>query len=602
MFTLVLLIEYLLQTLKMRPFFLLLLFLLGLQVLAIAQPENDDCANAFPLNAMNGGCFFNATMVNATQTLPAANCQSALVQDIWFSFVADSSFHQVSVNPTSGMDAVVEVRKGDTCTGMFVACIDEGGGDGAVENLALNDLTVGTTYFIRVYDFTGVGSKPSSWNLDICISGFEPTQPPSIQLISPKGREELEAGSVLNIQANVTGVIAGKELQFSKDNGKNWEIIYQSSSPNPNFKYDWIIPSINSDSCLLKAVIFQLGVAYESEIESPFSIFTNEHPRFKLDQELSHLYWPFYNPNMIENGPQHVPSTWQNQEEGILITKEDVVNTWFFLNDHYWQSSDRWHHSGDNCFAQDWNFINGGNSDCGMYFFSPMAGKVLFTKDACLNFDCANPTCTSGCGNYIVVQSTDDPSYVYRACHFSELNPTIQEGTVLESGDWVARVGNEGSSSAAHVHFVLYKNLEEGDIATLASGSTLSSNRDPSINPENLTDLCFDKAANFRFDVPLDNPSTNLPVVHFEPVYQLKVFPNPNQGIFKMSLNTPAKQFMEIAIFDPLGRKVFSDYRLSYQKDELIDMEINTSISGLYIAQVRFDQEVVLAKFLIRKY
>ncbi len=585
----------------MRFFFILSIIFI-FQFSLLAQPANDDCQQAISLDAANGGCFFNATMVNATQSLPAANCNSALIQDIWFSFQADSTFHQISVNPSSGMDAVIEVRKGNACEGAFVACIDEGGGDGAVENLALNNLEVGTNYFIRIYDFTGVGSKPTSWNLDVCVSGFEPSEPPSIQLVSPNSGEALEAGIIMNIKANVTGVISGKELQFSKDNGRNWEVIYQSSSPNPNFVYDWIVPSINSDSCLIKAIIFQLGEAYESITEKPFSIFTATNPRFKLDQELTHLYWPFYNPSLFADSDFHVPSTWQNQEEGILITQEDVVNTWFFLNDHYWQSSGRWHHSGDNCFAQDWNFINGGNSDCGMYFFSPMAGKVLFTKDACFNNDCGNPTCTSGCGNYIVVQSTEDPSFVYRACHFSQLNPDISAGTILSEGDWVAKVGNEGSSSAAHVHFVLYKNLEEEDIATLASGSTLTSNRDASIDPNKITDLCFDKAANFRFDVALNNQITNIPTVRYEPVHQLKIFPNPNNGVFRMSLNANANQFVEIAIFDPIGRRIYEEKRAQYFKEEIIDIRLNASTQGMYVVRMRFDQEVVMEKFILSKY
>ena len=88
------------------------------------QPSNDHCDEAIVLNEENGGCFFNANLINATKSLETANCNSALVQDIWFSFQADSSFHQVSVNPSNGMDAVVEVRTGPSCNGTFLACID----------------------------------------------------------------------------------------------------------------------------------------------------------------------------------------------------------------------------------------------------------------------------------------------------------------------------------------------------------------------------------------------------------------------------------------------------------------------------------------------
>lgn len=578
-------------------FFFFLFLLLPTHLLA--QPENDNCTNAIALNSINGGCYFNANLINATKSLPAENCNSALVQDIWFSFIADSTFHRVSVNPSSGMDAVLEVRSGDSCNGDFLACIDQGGGDGAVENLALNNLVKGNTYFIRIYDFTGSGIKPSTWQLDVCVSGFEPTEVPDIQLINPKGGETFEAGSILTVQAEVKGVISGKEVAFSKDNGASWEIIWQSSSPNPFFEFDWFVPSINAEKCLIKTTIFQLGEAYEAINEQPFRITTNPNPQFQLSQELSHLYWPFYNPSIIEPNDFHIPSEWQNQEDGVLITSDDVVNTWFFFNDHYWQNSGRWHHSGDNCFAQDWNFINGGNSDCRMYFFSPMAGKVLFQKDACLNFNCGNPTCTSGCGNYIVVQSIDDPSFAYRACHFSELNDDIVVGDVINAGDLIARVGNEGSSSAAHVHFVLYKNLSEADIATLAVGATLSSNSDPSINPANLSDLCFDKAANFRFDVRLDNPITHIPPVDFQPVLELKLFPNPNNGQFNLSLNANANQFMIIEVFDSMGQRVFFTKKTTYLKDSNVKVELGNAVAGMYVIRIRFDQELIQKRIII---
>lgn len=581
-------------------FFTYFIFLFSTEQV-FAQPVNDNCSDAIVLNATNGGCYFNATLVNATQSLSAGNCNSALIQDIWFSFVADSTFHQVSVNPSSGMDAVLEVRKGITCEGEFLACIDQGGGDGAVENLGLNNLVKGNTYFIRIYDFTGSGIKPGTWNLDVCVSGFAPSELPEIQLVNPKGGEIFEAGSILNIQAEVEGVISGKEVAFSKDNGASWEIIWQSSSPNPLFEYDWFIPSINAEKCLIKATVFQLGEAFEVINELPFSITTNPTPQFRLSQELSHLYWPFYNPSVIEPNDFHVPSEWQNQEDGVLITSDDVVNIWFFFNDHYWQSSGRWHHSGDNCFAQDWNFINGGNSDCRMYFFSPMAGKVLFKKESCLNFNCANPTCTSGCGNYIVVQSVEDPTFAYRACHFSELNEEVEVGEVIEAGDLIARVGNEGSSSAAHVHFVLYKNLSNENIATLASGATLSSNSDQSINPANLSDLCFDKAANFRFDVPLDNQITNIPLVEYEPVYRLKLFPNPNNGQFNLTLNANAYQFMTIEVFDPIGQRVFLKEKEQYLKDTNIKIELEKVVAGMYFVRLRFDQEFLQERIIITK-
>lgn len=582
----------------MRFYYLLLIFLF-ISINLFAQPINDHCEDAISLDATNGGCYFNATLVLATQSLPASNCNSVLVQDIWFSFVADSTFHNISVNPSSGLDAVVEVRKGSACDGTFIACIDEGGGNGSIENLALNNLEKDSLYFIRIYDFTGVGNPPSSWTLDICVSGFSPLELPDIELVTPNGGVVYEAGEILTIQAEVEGVIAGKEIELSIDNGENWERIWNSSDPNPKFEFDWLVPSINAENCLIRASVFQSGQIISDQSDTTFIILTSDKPTFRLDQELSHLYWPFYNPAIFPDGNFHVPSEWQNQEEGVLITSNDVINTWFYGNDHYW-SSGRWHHSGDNCFAQDWNFINGNNTDCQMYFFSPMDGKIIFMKNSCFNSNCASPTCTSGCGNYIVVQSTDDPTYVYRACHFSELNPDLKVGDEIKGGDWIARVGNEGSSTAAHVHFVLFKNMTVDDITTLSAGSPLSSNSDASIDPANLSDLCFDKAANFRLDVSLTNLATSIRPVRYEPQNEILLYPNPNNGQFQFSIDANAHHFMDIQIFDAIGKRIYQSKVNTYQSGELIKLDINNPTTGIHILQIRFDQEVLIRKFIVK--
>ncbi len=579
------------------PFF----FVVCSPFLSIAQPSNDYCENAIQLDSINGGCFFDATLLNATQSLPATDCNSALVQDVWFSFQAVSSEHNVSVSPSAGMDVVVEVRKGSACNGTYIACMDMGGGNGAVENLMLENLNIDSTYWIRIYDFTGAGSPPSTWEFDICVSGFLSGEPPEIQLISPNGGELIEAGKVLKIQAGISGIIAAKEIEFSADNGANWERIWQSNDGQPTIDFDWIVPSINATQCLIRVTVFQGGEVVDDVNDIPFSIFIPDHPVFSLNQALSHLYWPFYNPALFPAGDFHVPSQWQNQEEGILITSEGVVNTWFYLNDHYWQSSGRWHHSGDNCFAQDWNFINGGNSDCQMYFFSPMEGKILFKKDACFNELCGQPTCTSGCGNYIAVQSTIDPTFAYRACHFSELNAHFEVGDVVEAGDYIARIGNEGSSSAAHVHFVLYKNLTPNDIEILSTGGTLNSNTNPLLDPENPVELCFNKAANFRFDVALNNQTTHLPPVAYEPYYQIHLYPNPNEGQFSFSVNGEARQFFEITVFDPIGRLVYKEKRKNYFKEEVLNLDINGSNPGIYLLQLKFDQEILRKRFILSK-
>jgi len=143
--------------------------------------------------------------------------------------------------------------------------------------------------------------------------------------------------------------------------------------------------------------------------------------------------------------------------------------------------------------------------------------------------------------------------------------------------------------------------LSEADLVTLGNGGTLSSNSDQNINPDNITDLCFDKAANFRFDVTLDEMTTSIPTVFYDPIYEIKLFPNPNEGVFNLSINVAANQFIQIEIFDAMGRKIYEENRESYNKAELIPIQLNTINSGIHFVKIRVDQEVLMKKFISRK-
>ena len=168
--------------------------------------------------------------------------------------------------------------------------------------MTLKNLDIGDTYFIRIYDFTGVGNPPYTWEFDICVSDFYSGELPDIQLLTPNGGETYEAGSILKIQAALSGAIAAKEIEFSNDNGANWERIWQSNDGTFSFEFDWLLPSINSDKCLIRTTVFYAGDMVDDVSDSTFTIFIPENPGFSLNGELAHLYWPFYNPALFPPG------------------------------------------------------------------------------------------------------------------------------------------------------------------------------------------------------------------------------------------------------------------------------------------------------------
>lgn len=133
---------------------------------AFAQPANNNCSGAISL-AVNSTCVGTAgNAAGATQS--QAGCTGTANDDVWYSFVATSTAASVSVVGGSGYDAVLQVFSGSSCTslGSSLACVDVTFG-GGTETANLTGLTVGNTYFFRVYDW--YSSFPSNPNFTVCV-------------------------------------------------------------------------------------------------------------------------------------------------------------------------------------------------------------------------------------------------------------------------------------------------------------------------------------------------------------------------------------------------------------------------------------------------
>lgn len=137
-------------------------------------PSNDACGNAISLS-VNASCVYtNATSLNASQSLPG--CVGTADDDVWFSFVATNSVHTITVDPSSTMDAVVQLFSGSGCSSLTsLVCMDNAFTNG---NEVINavGLTVGSTYYIRVYDYyASTGGAP----FQICVTGTPTPVPPN---------------------------------------------------------------------------------------------------------------------------------------------------------------------------------------------------------------------------------------------------------------------------------------------------------------------------------------------------------------------------------------------------------------------------------------
>lgn len=157
------------------------LFFLLIAIKCFAQPANDDCSGSVNIVLVNGWTApLSGTVLNATQVIPPnANCNntsSAIARDVWYRFTATAAIAKVQVIPSNSFDPGVEVFSGSCTNRTVVTCIDRGGGLGFPETFTMTSLTIGNTYYIRVYHFTrDAAVRPVTSTFTISIYSTIPT-------------------------------------------------------------------------------------------------------------------------------------------------------------------------------------------------------------------------------------------------------------------------------------------------------------------------------------------------------------------------------------------------------------------------------------------
>lgn len=144
-------------------------------------PVNDDCDTAIALTI--NGDLNCTTVTSGSNVMSTASAQADDVtgtpdNDVWFSFMATSTAHDVSL---SNIQAVVA-----TSVDMGMGLYDGSGGcasltlvdDSDPNSFTASGLTIGETYYLRVYGWYGSSSTSySETTFDVCIG--TPPPPPS---------------------------------------------------------------------------------------------------------------------------------------------------------------------------------------------------------------------------------------------------------------------------------------------------------------------------------------------------------------------------------------------------------------------------------------
>ncbi len=169
-------------------------------------PNNNECTGAQPLNVGLTCTPTPGTTADATQSLAPIACNgftSSNALDVWYSFVATTADHTITVEGIEEFDGVLEFFSGDCSNLVSVSCTDDTfpNPDPVNEVMVQSGLTVGATYYVRVYDYAHASANHL---FNICVTGDIGT-----------AVDELSANSTFTVFPNPSNgdlTISSKEL------------------------------------------------------------------------------------------------------------------------------------------------------------------------------------------------------------------------------------------------------------------------------------------------------------------------------------------------------------------------------------------------------
>lgn len=207
---------------------------------------NDDCINAEAIYPNTTCVPSSGDVAGATASgLGKASCDAfggtPKLFDVWYKFQATATSHTIKVSPSAGFDAVVALHT--TCSGGQIGCADNGGGSGAAETIVSNVLTIGATYYIRVYNYGS--SIPTTTSFDICVIG---SNVPS-------------CGTPFGLSATVI-TVSGATLNWSAISGAtSYNVQYKKSSSST-----WTTVSASTNSHTISGLT--ISTAYDFKVQA----------------------------------------------------------------------------------------------------------------------------------------------------------------------------------------------------------------------------------------------------------------------------------------------------------------------------------------------
>jgi hypothetical protein len=188
------------------------------------SPANDNCATATALTinpSLLCSVTTQATVESATPSGGPNTCSGSADDDVWFSFVATNGTHKIDlVQIENGVSMNFALYSGTCGTLTQMACNANG-----QTGYWANNLTIGTTYYLRVYTFASLPGLTTKF--EVCIG----TPPP------PPANDECATATVVTVNptldcvdyahGNIVSATASTQLPTCSDANDNDDIWFQ---------------------------------------------------------------------------------------------------------------------------------------------------------------------------------------------------------------------------------------------------------------------------------------------------------------------------------------------------------------------------------------
>jgi hypothetical protein len=188
------------------------------------------CTSSSTLNASITCSPVTGNLQSVAAAAPAPTCGSGSAYSVWYTFTATSPKATITIDGfgsslTSAYTPYLEVISG-SCPGTLtsIACQQASSGSAT---LNLTTLTVGTTYFVRVYTTSLGSSNPAkNWNFNICLVMSPNDEPATAVTLTSNNTCSNTAGTLL--QSTMSGgLTAGCESA-----GNHWDVWYKFTALN----------------------------------------------------------------------------------------------------------------------------------------------------------------------------------------------------------------------------------------------------------------------------------------------------------------------------------------------------------------------------------